>query len=203
MGTAAKTPALQVLVVDDNEAGRLGVAAVLWRAPGIGRCLAAAGSEAALLAARHRPDVAVLDAAVRSSSPPVLAAALREAAPGLRLVLSSRCGAVAPELIAACGAVAALPPDASAEAAATAVLAAASTPSPAAASVPHPGGTLDGQLSAREREVLGWLARGMTNREIAAQIHLSPDAVKKHASAIFRKLGVRNRTEAARLAAQA
>ncbi|MGV1049978.1 MAG: response regulator transcription factor, partial [Solirubrobacterales bacterium] len=55
-------------------------------------------------------------------------------------------------------------------------------------------------LTAREREVLGWLVDGFTNREIAAEIHLSQHAVKKHASAIFRKLGVRNRTEAARVA---
>jgi DNA-binding NarL/FixJ family response regulator len=56
-------------------------------------------------------------------------------------------------------------------------------------------------LSPREREVLPLLAAGLTNREIGAEIHLSADAIKKHVSAILRKLGARNRTEAARLAA--
>jgi DNA-binding NarL/FixJ family response regulator len=44
------------------------------------------------------------------------------------------------------------------------------------------------------------LASGVTNREIAAELHLSTEAIKKHASAIYRKLGVRNRTEASRRA---
>ena len=49
---------------------------------------------------------------------------------------------------------------------------------------------------AREREVLGLLATGATNREIAAQLHLSPHTVKEHTSALYRKLEVRNRAEA-------
>jgi DNA-binding NarL/FixJ family response regulator len=53
-------------------------------------------------------------------------------------------------------------------------------------------------LTQREAQVLRLLARGATNHEIAAELHLSPDAIKKYASAVYRKLGVRNRTEAAR-----
>ncbi|HEY6758148.1 MAG TPA: helix-turn-helix transcriptional regulator, partial [Baekduia sp.] len=59
-----------------------------------------------------------------------------------------------------------------------------------------PGGPAPA-LTPREAEVLRWLATGATNREIAAALHLSPDAVKKHSSSLYRKLGVRNRTEAA------
>ncbi|UUY05374.1 LuxR C-terminal-related transcriptional regulator [Svornostia abyssi] len=44
--------------------------------------------------------------------------------------------------------------------------------------------------------MLQLLATGATNREIAAQLHVGPDSVKKHASSLYRKLGVRNRTEA-------
>ena len=51
-------------------------------------------------------------------------------------------------------------------------------------------------LSPREREVLGLLATGATNREIAAQLHLSPHTVKEHTSGLYRKLDVRNRAEA-------
>jgi two-component system response regulator DesR len=50
--------------------------------------------------------------------------------------------------------------------------------------------------------VLELLATGATNREIAAQLHLGPDSVKKHAAALYRKLGVRNRTEAVQQALQ-
>src|SRR4051812_7081569 len=51
-------------------------------------------------------------------------------------------------------------------------------------------------LSDRERGVLQLIATGATNREIAEQLYLSPHTVKEHTSAVYRKLSVRNRTEA-------
>ena len=56
------------------------------------------------------------------------------------------------------------------------------------------------ELSAREHDVLMLLTTGATNREIAEALHVSAETVKKHAAALYRKLGVRNRTEAAQLA---
>jgi DNA-binding NarL/FixJ family response regulator len=53
-------------------------------------------------------------------------------------------------------------------------------------------------LSPRECEVLALMAGGESNREIASRLQLSPDTVKQHAKSIYRKLRVRNRTEAAR-----
>ena len=52
-------------------------------------------------------------------------------------------------------------------------------------------------LSPREAEVLGWVARGKTNAEIAAALFISPQTVRKHLENIFEKLGVRTRTAAA------
>ena len=60
-----------------------------------------------------------------------------------------------------------------------------------------PGGTLPEPLSDRERDVLGLLAAGLTNREIADALFISPETVKKHTGSIYGKLGVGNRTEAA------
>jgi DNA-binding NarL/FixJ family response regulator len=51
-------------------------------------------------------------------------------------------------------------------------------------------------LTEREREVLGMIAGGATNREIAAQLFLSPHTVKDHTSALYRKVKARNRAEA-------
>jgi two-component system response regulator DesR len=51
-------------------------------------------------------------------------------------------------------------------------------------------------LSEREREVLEEIAAGSTNREIAQRLYLSPHTVKEHTSALYRKLGARNRAEA-------
>jgi DNA-binding NarL/FixJ family response regulator len=45
-------------------------------------------------------------------------------------------------------------------------------------------------------EVLEAIAGGATNREIAATLFLSPHTIKEHTSALYRKLGVRNRAEA-------
>jgi len=50
-------------------------------------------------------------------------------------------------------------------------------------------------LSARERQVIQHLAGGMTNREIAHALHLSPHTVKNYLFRIFDKLGVSSRTE--------
>ncbi len=54
-----------------------------------------------------------------------------------------------------------------------------------------------GLLSARESEVLRLLAEGMTDREIAAALAISPRTVESHVSSVLRKLDVRNRAEAA------
>jgi len=57
-----------------------------------------------------------------------------------------------------------------------------------------------GKLSAREREVLGLLARGLSNADIAARLFLSEGTVRNYVSAIFTKLDVSDRTQAAVLA---
>ncbi|MEU2145655.1 MULTISPECIES: response regulator [Streptomyces albovinaceus subgroup] len=51
-------------------------------------------------------------------------------------------------------------------------------------------------LSAREREVLVLVARGTTNREIAAELFISEATVKTHLTHVFAKLGAKDRAEA-------
>jgi DNA-binding NarL/FixJ family response regulator len=56
------------------------------------------------------------------------------------------------------------------------------------------------ELTVREQEILRLLAKGMTNKEIAAATHLATDTVKTHLRNIYRKLGVKNRSQAVSLA---
>jgi len=55
-------------------------------------------------------------------------------------------------------------------------------------------------LTAREREILGLVAEGLTNARIGRELWVTEQTVKFHLSNIYRKLGVSNRTEASRFA---
>jgi DNA-binding NarL/FixJ family response regulator len=57
-------------------------------------------------------------------------------------------------------------------------------------------------LTQREHDILALLAEGRSNRDIAQRLYLSEKTVKAHLAAIFRKLGVTNRTQAAMMAVQ-
>lgn len=54
-------------------------------------------------------------------------------------------------------------------------------------------------LTERETEVLQLIVHGLSNKQIAAQLNVSPHTVKFHISSIYGKLGAANRTEAARI----
>lgn len=58
-------------------------------------------------------------------------------------------------------------------------------------------------LTPRETDVLRAAARGLSNKEIARELDLAEVTIKLHLSTIFRKIGVRSRTEAAMLASKA
>ena len=66
----------------------------------------------------------------------------------------------------------------------------------------QPATLITDKLTGREVDVLRLLARGFTNAEIAAQLHLSEGTVRNHVSAIFAKMDVSDRTQAAVIAIQ-
>lgn len=72
----------------------------------------------------------------------------------------------------------------------------------ASASLPAEYGKSLG-LTSREGEVLGWLSKGKSNRDIAQILGLSPRTVDKHLEQIYSKLGVETRTAAAAIAMKA
>ena len=66
----------------------------------------------------------------------------------------------------------------------------------------QPATLITDKLTGREVDVLRLLARGFTNADIAAQLHLSEGTVRNHVSAIFAKMDVSDRTQAAVIAIQ-
>jgi DNA-binding NarL/FixJ family response regulator len=66
----------------------------------------------------------------------------------------------------------------------------------------RPAGQLTDKLTGREVDVLRLLAQGLSNAEIAQQLYLSEGTVRNHVSAIYAKLDVADRTQAALLASR-
>ncbi len=193
--TASALPAGSVgaIVVDAPAPSRIGLTTLLREQPWVGSCLAAASREEALVLLReHRPDVAILDVSQTGPFAGAVTADMHAVHPGLQIVLSSRCGSSVGVPLPALGAVGFLAPGASGEAIVETVRAALLEGAAAPGELPP----VELKLSDREREILRLLGTGATNREIAASLHLGPDSVKKNATALYRKLGVRNRTEA-------
>lgn len=54
-------------------------------------------------------------------------------------------------------------------------------------------------LSVRQREILGYVVEGLSNAEIGRRLHLSESTIKQHLRTVYKLLGVRNRTEAAKM----
>jgi DNA-binding NarL/FixJ family response regulator len=56
-----------------------------------------------------------------------------------------------------------------------------------------------GDLTARQQEILEMVVEGLSNAEIARRLYLSEATIKQHLRAVYKELGVRNRTQAAKL----
>jgi DNA-binding NarL/FixJ family response regulator len=184
---------LRVLVVDDHDVVQWGVRLMLSQQPWVERCLSASsGAEALELATRYRPHVALVDLFIGEESGAEICEQLRAAEPSTRVLLFSGAGAISPNAARAAGASGFAYKDWPAAKIAGAVR------------LVGMGKTVFERqdrtgalgLSARERAVLELMAAGSTNPEIAEALHLSKHTIKEHTSAVYRKLGVRNRTEA-------
>jgi DNA-binding NarL/FixJ family response regulator len=203
---------IRVVIVDDQPVVRAGVARILGPDDGfevVAHC--DDGDEVADAVAEHRPDVVLMDVRMRrvdgvsatrqllrqEGAPPVLIlttfddddalwGALDAGAAGFVLKDSS-----AEDLIAAARAVAG----------GAAWLDAKVTPRVLSAFRTNVRPHLQQavrieELTPREHDVLRHMARGETNSEIAAVLHVSAGTVKTHVGAIFSKLGVRDRAAA-------
>ena len=184
---------LRVLVVDDHEVVHWGFRLMLAQQPWVERCLSATtGSEAVALVSRYRPHVALVDLFIGEESGAEVCEQLRAAEPATRVLLFSGAGEISPHAARAAGASGFAFKDWPARRIASAVRMVGLGRTVFEA---HDRPSTLG-LSERERAVLELMASGSTNPEIAGELHLSRHTIKEHTSSLYRKLGVRNRTEA-------
>ena len=199
------TDPVTILIVDDHAVVRHGLRAFLEMQSDFEIVGEAADIRGAVeLAARLRPGLILTDLLLPDADGAAGIRRLREAAPDARiLVLTSYLDDA--RLFAAMQAGAAgyqlkdVQPDVLAAAIRQVVAGQpALHPKVAARLVTHatePAGLAD--FTPRERDVLKLLAAGFANKEIAQRLSISEKTVKTHASSIFQKLGVQDRTQAA------
>jgi DNA-binding NarL/FixJ family response regulator len=183
----------RVLVVDEHELLSAGIRAVLADAPWVESCLVVSSAEEALQVARRRyPQIVLVSTSLNGWSGPDLCRTLREQMPHVKVVLMFSEGRVPAALASSLGAVAAL----SKMMAPGAIVMALKHVAEGGRVFPKGEAKPRVKLSRRELEVLQHLAAGLSNPEAAAELNLSRHTVKQHTSAVYRKLGVRNRAEA-------
>jgi two-component system response regulator DesR len=188
---------LRVLVVDDHDVVHWGFRLLLERQSWVESCAAATGGEEAIeRAARLQPHVALVDLFLGGESGAEIAEELRRAHPDMKVLLISGAGRISPAVARAAGASGFVSKD---WGAADVVRAVRMVALGQEVFAPAPEG-VEVNLSPREREVVTHISHGSTNAEIARALFLSPHTVKEHTSAIYRKLGVRNRAEAVKAA---
>lgn len=185
----------RVLIVDDNELLQTGLRAVLSKLSWVASCSVANCLDSALDAVRrHHPQIVILSTEVRGRSGLSLARTLHQQMPHIKVLLMSGEGRISATLGRENGAVGFFPKQLPADRIVMVVkhVAEGGHVFPKARVTDE-----DIHLSRREFDVLQHLVLGLTNPEIASRLNLSRHTVKQHTSNVYRKLGVRNRAQAA------
>ncbi|MGA5142994.1 response regulator [Streptomyces azureus] len=198
---------VHILIVDDHPVVRFGLRGMLETYDDL-RVVGEAGSgdEAIVLAAATRPDVVLMDLRMPGTDGTTATARIRQEHPGIRvLVLTTYEGDadILPAIEA--GATGYLLKDTPIGTLTDAIRAAARgetvlAPPVAARLVTHMQTPTGEQLTPREVQVLGLVARGLSNSEIGRQLYIGEATVKTHLLRTFVKLGVNDRTAAVTVA---
>jgi DNA-binding NarL/FixJ family response regulator len=184
---------LRVMVVDDQEVVHWGFKMLLARRTWVESYVAVSnGEDAVEVCAMVRPHVALVSAIVGDESGAAVTRDLQAASPDTRVMLMAMGGGVSGRAARSAGAYGYVPKHWPAQ-----DIANAARMVGLGMTVFAPDLDTDGTLlSERERQVLDMIAAGATNREIAARLFLSPHTVKDHTSALYKKIGARNRAQA-------
>jgi two-component system, NarL family, nitrate/nitrite response regulator NarL len=202
---------MRILVADDHPLYREAVARQIKRSYPSAAIEEASSLYEAVAMARimdHHPNLFVFDYYMPGMSAKAISDTVADFPEVPLLVLSGWASAASVQIIIQAGARGFLPKTATSEQFTHAIqmLLAGGTSVPAdlLVGVPSSGEThWLTLLTPRETEVLRVTARGLSNKEIARELDLAEVTVKLHLSSIFRKVGVRSRTEAAMMASKA
>ena len=193
-----------VLIVDDHPMVRAGLATLINAAPDLEVVGEASGGEqAAQLAATALPDVVLMDMSMPGmDGVQATRAVLTSRAEAKVVVLTSFSDTSRVTDALRAGAVGYLLKDCEPAELLSAIRSAAAGHAPidprmATALLPTAGVAAPDGLSAREREVLGQVAKGLSNRQIARSLGIAERTVKVHLGNVFRRIGVGDRTSAA------
>lgn len=193
-----------MLAVDDHPVVRAGVAAMLASETDIELIAQASnGAEAITLFRAERPDVVLMDLQMPKVDGVSAITAIRDFDPDARIIaLTTYDGDADIHRALAAGAVAYLLKDAMVEQLIAAIKSASAgkrvIPADVAGKIAE--FTPRADLTARELEVLRYVAKGMGNKEIAGMIGRSPETVKAHLENIFQKLEAKDRAHAVTIA---
>jgi DNA-binding NarL/FixJ family response regulator len=187
---------VRVLLLDEEEIVHWGFRLLLRNQPWAERCLPARDAASALeLARRFQPHVALVNVGALDREPSAFCRELTRTCQRTSILLLTRAPAVAASTVRASGAAGFV----SRGWAAGDLLQAIRRASVGLVTQPcRP--TTQLKLTARQQEILQLIADGATNDEIAVRLYLSRHTVKQHTSALYRKLGARNRTHAVQTA---
>lgn len=213
----AASRAIRVLIVDDHDLFRQGLRALLTEQGFEVVGESATGEGALVLAATYEPDVVMMDLSMPGMGGIEATRRLTERTPGSRVVVLTIAAAERDvEDAVAAGAAGYLLKDANPEEIAAGIRAAAAGHTPLSPRVMR--GFLErvrdraetrgiretvAQLTERELEVLRLISGGLSNRDIADELHVTTATVKNHVASILAKLPVENRVQAAVYAARA
>ncbi|MGW4350624.1 response regulator transcription factor [Nocardia sp. NPDC004582] len=184
-----------VLVVEEHELIQAGLHALLAREPWVGNCHSASSAEIAWqVVLQYRPQIVLISTSLPAPTGFELCHDVVRCIRGARVLLLSSDMEIEHAGALECGAVGVLPKRLPSAVLVAEVRQAAEGDHepPECDPAPH--------LSKREFDVLQHLALGLTNSEMALLLNISRWTVKQYTSALYRKLGVRNRTQAARRA---
>lgn len=201
-----QTAVIRILLADDHHLMRLGLASLLGFEDDMQICgIAEDGKQAVEAYRQHHPDVVLMDLRLPLMDGAEATRAIRAEFPAAKVLILSTFDADQDIRRAI-------------QAGAAGYLVKNASPDELVAAIHaiHRGETVytreiqarlgeiqsDVDLSARQMEVLGWLTKGLTNKEIGGLMGISEDGVKAHLKNIYQRLHAADRTEAVAVAIQ-